>query len=198
MDEEDINIVDSSSSNIISISPPEEDINSAIDKLNRILNSSRQAFIGEKDRISDRIHLLLWTAVPIALFLVISYALIFCNCSWLLPDFNTKIILKTWYEISLRLVFISLLISIIVFCLKLLKSYLSLSEQISHKITVINSISAILYANEKDDDLFKIAYIKIVEVLVQGNNMGLFPKEEESKMQSNLIDLLKVFKGLHH
>jgi hypothetical protein len=97
------------------------------------------------------------------------------------------------YEIGLRIAVVSLIVSLIAFCLKMMRIYLTSYEETIHKILVIDSMP-VLVKGTKNDELFKTSYTKIVDMLIKDNNKE-FEKGGEISITNSLSEILKAQKN---
>lgn len=173
----------------------EEDITTDIDKLTTTVQRVRSIFIEEVRLVRRRVYIFMWIAIIISAILTFFYVRVI---GWnnFLPDFDKANTLKTWYQISLRIMFVSFFISIVVFSLKMMRNYLALYEQLRHKLAIISSMPVLVYAS-KNDELFKTSYTKIIDLLIQLGNTENIGKSDEILKQPllDLITLVKKIKG---
>jgi hypothetical protein len=115
------------------------------------------------------------------------------NMDWTektLPFFlkPANLTLASGYEIGIRITLVSLIISFLIFCLKMIRNYLALYEQLRHKLIIIDSMPTLILASD-EDDVYKSSYNKIVDMLVSIDNINTI-NNEEIKVNS-IIDFLK-------
>ncbi len=170
--------------------PSRSEPNANIDKLNKILEPVRQVFTNELSVLWVKVITFFCIALGIVIAIIIFYFLIMEGC--LKPDFNNAT-LEISYDIGIRVILISLAISIIAFCLKMMRVYLSLYEQMRYKNAILNSMPYLVYAND-DSEFFKSSCNKIIEMLIQLNKDVSIGKEEEVITSSALYEIVKLLK----
>ncbi|HWY13065.1 MAG TPA: hypothetical protein VN026_17140 [Bacteroidia bacterium] len=164
-------------------------VQSEIEKFRSLIKKVKDAFITQKKAISIKIIIFLSLAAGIIALLTGYYIYHILLEKKDLPFYiiQNKLDLIAWYEIGLRVTFISLSVSIVAFCLKMMKKYLSSYEEVKHKITVIDAMPTIVKGTE-DKDLFKVSYIKIVDMLI-----GLSDKEFEKGNEISIVNSVPEF-----
>ncbi|MES2702386.1 MAG: hypothetical protein V4649_07095 [Bacteroidota bacterium] len=160
--------IDSTPSQIV-----EGNLNEDIDKLQRAFLSVESAFR----------YRLLYLRMAMWTFLSISGLLILCVWAYYYQIFvggwkpNFKVgTIEIWYDVGIRLIMMSLVISVIVFCIKMTSKYLLLCGEIRHKISIINSMPSLLHSSG-DKKLFNTLYVRITEMLVNITDNKLEPIE---------------------
>ncbi len=166
----------------------EEDKTTEIDKLTTTILEVKNIFQIEMDLSRRRVYIFMSIAIVLSCLLISFYVIVISGC--FLPDFDKMNPIKTWYEITLRVMFVSFFISIIVFCLRMMQNYLALYEQLRHKVAIISSMPRLVYGSQ-DEGLFKTSYAKIIDLLIQlGDTKGVTKNDEILKQP--LGDLISV------
>ncbi len=159
-----------------------------ISDLTAITDKLEEIFITESSNLRDMLVLWSFILLVFIVFLVCFYLHIW-NHSY--PD---KWSWQVGYETALKITIISLFVSGIAFCLKMIRSYFHLYEHNRHKIAVIKSLPTLIYASG-DSGQYKFAYSKIIELIVQANNMGIISKENDASISTDLVKELIKKKG---
>ena len=169
---------------------PEEDINTVMDKLNKTLTAVRAAFNQELLSLNNKVKIFLIIAICISGTILAFYILVLWGI--FKPDFTNSEhrIFEISYDIGIRTLILSFLISIVAFCLKMMRIYMTLCDRIRHKISIINSMPALVHSSGKDD-LYKSSYGKIVEMLIQIGKEEPIGKENEIKLEG-VVEFFKA------
>ncbi len=165
----------------------EEDITYAVDKLNTAFFAVRDTFKAEIESLKKRSIIFLSIAVGLIILVFIFYSLIICD--YLKPNFESVNDIEIAFDIGVRITIISLVITLIYYCLRMLKIYLSLYEKARHKYAIIASLP-ILVNGSGDSELYRTTYSKIVEMMIEVGKDTSKEKEEEIKLNS-LLDIIK-------
>ena len=178
-----------SSSGELNSVPTEADTTEDIDKMRLLLQSVKSAFDTQLSLLNKKINIFLIVAIVLSIFIISFYNFILHG--FLRPNFECNSNFEISYDIGVRVTVISLFISIIAFCLKMMRVYLSLSEKIYHKLAIVESMPILVHAN-KDRELFKSSYSKIVEMLVEIDKSAGTGKDDDIKIEG----LVDFFKGI--
>lgn len=125
-------------------------------------------------------------------FIVYYFVLNICITEYNVPFFlkSEKLTLIAGYEITVRITFISLVISLTVFCIKMMRNYLSMYEHIRHKIVLLESMPTLVLATG-NRDISKTAYNKILEMVISLDNIDKIKNED-----ININSLMEILKKL--
>lgn len=158
-------------------------IEGKISELDKLITQVKAIFTVERKAIENNV--LIWAGITVFLIiaLVAFYWLYLFNICF--PhDWTWQI----GYEAAVRITCITLWVSAITFCLKMLKSYLSLLETTRHKIAILKSMPILVNASGEDYEQFRTAYNKIFDMLVNLNKSSF---ENLVDLNDNTIELLK-------
>lgn len=138
------------------------DYDSDSDKLQKALISVQSSFFTRAKSVQQTMYVFLIISVSLSVVASVYYCKVFSG-DWK-PNFKGAI-LEVWYDIILRIIMMCIIMSVIIYCIRMMAKYLLLLGDIRHKISVISSMPSLLKSSD-DKELFKKLYEKIVEMLI--------------------------------
>ena len=169
---------------------PEE---AQISRLDPLIDKLKVYF--ENKKFGLQVRLLIWIVVTV--FLILS---LWCFYHKLLSsiEVNTKdkTPIQFIYEMAIRITFISLVTSVIVFCLKIVRSYLHIYEKLQHRMLILDCIPTMVSINVEGVEN-KATYNRLLEAIIHYGNTGIIAKEEKeaNESMSSILDVIKKISG---
>lgn len=159
------------------------DVTTQIESLEKLTEKVRIIFRNAGNGLICRLGLII-----IAIAVLIYYLIGFFHRY--LDEPNMTIKAWEWHYTIIRITVVSIFVSAIVFCLKMLRSYLHLYEHNRQKIAVIKAMPTLIYAIGNEEQ-YKLAYAKILEMILHVGNMGIINKEDDATTVNLFLELFK-------
>ena len=181
----DENVLPESVSEITTPNSGEQSNEERIKELNIALSEVERNFNITKIELRDKACM--WILICFAALFLCSYlSILLLNI-----DFGKYNHIWTWeiaFFTSIRLLIAGVVISLLAFCFKMLRSYIHMVEQNRHKITVIKSMAYLVGAG-KDQKQRDLIYATLTQIIVDFGNVGILSQDNDFSKTTSYMEL---------